>query len=108
MSFRLKNVGTTNQRLMDKMLHHLMDRSIEVYVDDMVVMSDFVEPVKNLEEVFLTMQKYNMRLNHENCVFGVTSGKFLRLMFTHRDIEVNLNKCHKLLEMRNPTNVKVV
>jgi len=37
--FGLKNVEATYQRLMDKIFHDLLGKTIEVYVDDMVVKS---------------------------------------------------------------------
>jgi len=40
MSFGLKNAGATYQRLMDKIFKGLIDRAVEVYVDDIVVKSD--------------------------------------------------------------------
>ena len=39
MSFRLKNVGATYQRLMNKMFTHQLERNVQVYVDDMLVKS---------------------------------------------------------------------
>jgi len=39
MPFGLKNAGATYQRLMNKVFSHLMDKCVEVYVDDMVVKS---------------------------------------------------------------------
>ncbi|RVW91079.1 hypothetical protein CK203_039934 [Vitis vinifera] len=40
MSFGLKNVGTTYQRLMMKIFKPLIDRTMEVYIDDIVVKSE--------------------------------------------------------------------
>jgi len=40
MSFELKNVGATYQRLMDKVFRGLISRNVEVYVNDIVVKSD--------------------------------------------------------------------
>ena len=40
MSFELKNAGTTYQRLMTKIFKHLIGRSMEVYIDDIVVKSE--------------------------------------------------------------------
>ena len=37
MSFGLKNVGVTYQRLMNKMFTHQIGRNIQVYIDDMLV-----------------------------------------------------------------------
>ena len=39
MQFGLKNVGTTYQRLMDKVLAPILGRNMQAYVDDMVVTS---------------------------------------------------------------------
>ena len=39
MSFGLKNVGATYQRLMNKMFVHQLERNVQVYVDDMLVKS---------------------------------------------------------------------
>jgi len=77
MPFRLKNVGATYQKLMDKMLSHLMGKCVEVYVDCMVVKSsNHLQHSKDLSELFSALRKYNLRLNPEKCVFGVDSRKF--------------------------------
>jgi len=53
MSFGLKNAGVTYQRLMDRVFRGQIGRSMEVYVDDMVVKSQTVEGhVRDLKEVF--------------------------------------------------------
>ena len=39
MSFGLKNVGVTYQRLMNKMFAHQIGKNVQVYVDDMLVKS---------------------------------------------------------------------
>ena len=39
MSFELKNVGATYQRLMNKMFARQIGRNVQVYVDDMLVKS---------------------------------------------------------------------
>lgn len=39
MSFRLKNVGATYQKLITKIFKPLIDRTVEVYNDDIVVKS---------------------------------------------------------------------
>ena len=39
MPFSLKNVGATYQRLVTKMLRPLLGKTIEVYIDDMLVKS---------------------------------------------------------------------
>ena len=39
MSFGLKNVGATYQRMATNLLHDMIHKEIEVYVDDMMVKS---------------------------------------------------------------------
>ena len=39
MSFGLKNIGATYQRVVTKIFRHLIGRTMEVYIDDMLVKS---------------------------------------------------------------------
>jgi len=49
MSFGLKNVGATYQRLMDKVFKELIGRCLEVYVNDIVVKSNsYDQHIKDL------------------------------------------------------------
>ena len=78
-------------------------------MDDMIVKSRVVgDHVKDLEEVFAQIRKYNLRLNPKKCVFGVKGGKFLGFMLTNRGIEANPDKCEAIMKMRNSTNLKEV
>ena len=59
MSFGLKNTGFTYQRIMTKMFEPQLDRSIEVYIDDMVVKSKVVsEHVGDLTNIFEILRKH--------------------------------------------------
>ena len=109
MSFGLKNAGATYQRLMDKIFKGMIGKSVEVYVDDIVVKSDSCDQhIKDLQEVFDALRRVNMRLNPEKCASGVESGKFLGFMLTHRGIEANPDKCKAITEMRSPSNLKEI
>ena len=109
MSFGLKNVGATYQRLMDKVFSHIMGKCVEVYVNDMVVKCpSHHQHAKDLSAIFSALRQYNLRLNPKKCVFGVDRGKFLGFMLTQRGIEANPEKCNAIIEMRSPNNVKEV
>jgi len=57
MSFSLKSVGTTYQRLMDKVFSHLIGKCVEVYVDDMVVKSpSHLQHAQDLSIVFSVLR----------------------------------------------------
>ena len=49
-----------------------------------------------------------MKLNPNKCAFGVSSGKFLGFMVSHRGIEANPDKIQAILDMKPPQNVKEV
>jgi len=40
--------------------------------------------VADLEELFTTIDKYNLKLNPEKCVFGVEPRKFVGFMLTEQ------------------------
>ena len=70
-----------------------MGKSIEVYIDDMVVKSKLVSNhIGDLDDIFQVLRKYRLCLNASKCSFGVGSGKFLGYMVTHRGIEVSPNQ----------------
>ena len=64
--------------------------------------------IADLEELFTTIAKYNLKLNPEKCVFGMEAGKFLGFLLTEQGIQANLNKCATIIEMRSPVSVKKV
>ena len=88
--FGLKNVGATYQRLVTKMFMLLLEKTMEVYIDDMLVNSkERLDHDKHLQEAFELLRAYNMKLNPSKCAFGVSAGRFLDFMVTQRGIEAN-------------------
>ena len=88
MSFDLKNVGVTYQRLVNMMFKDLIGKMMEVYVDDMLVKSKVAEDhMKHLGQMFEILRKWHMKLNPLKCVFRVSQGKFLGFMVNQREIE---------------------
>ena len=60
------------------LLHDMIHKEIEVYVDDMMVKSPTREGhFEALDKFIVRVEKYNLRLNLKKCIFGVTSGKML-------------------------------
>ncbi|KAL5537985.1 hypothetical protein UlMin_045753 [Ulmus minor] len=109
MPFGLKNAGATYQRLVNKMFKQQIGKTMEVYVDDMLVkILKADEHINNLRESFEVLREYKMKLNPAKCAFGVTSGKFLGFMVNHRGIEANPAKIQALLDMESPRKVKEV
>ena len=77
MSFGLKNAGSIYQRMMTRMFEPQLGKSIEIYVDDMVVKSKVVfEHLGDLGSTFDVLRKHKLRLNASKCSFGMGLGKF--------------------------------
>ncbi|KAG7583508.1 Ribonuclease H domain [Arabidopsis suecica] len=109
MPFGLKNAGATYQRLVNKMFHEHLGKTMEVYIDDMLVKSLKKEDhIKHLEECFEILNRYQMKLNPAKCTFGVPSGEFLGYIVTKRGIEANPNQINAFLNMPSPKNFKKV
>ena len=109
MLFSLKNTRGTYQRLVNMMFKEQISKTIEVYVDDMLVKSKTtVDHVVHLYDTFTVLRRYRMKLNPLKCAFGVASKKFLGFMVNHRGIEANPEKIQALIDMRCPSKMKEV
>ena len=88
MPFGLKNAGATYQRAMTAVFHDMMGKEVEDYVDDLVVKSVTREGHWDvLRRVFERCKMYNLKMNPNKCVFGVSSGKFLGFYVHQRGIK---------------------
>ena len=109
MPFDLKNAGSTYQKMMTKMFEPQLGRSIEVYIDDMVVKSKMVSKhVGDLRNIFEILRIHKLCINTSKCSFGVGSGKFLGYMVTYRGIEVNPDQIKVINSLQPPRNPKEV
>ena len=103
MPFGLKNARATYQHVVTTLLHDLIHKEVEVYVDDMIVKSkDREEHIPAFQKFFERIQFYKLQLNPKKCTFGVTSGKLLGFMVSQRGIEVDLDKIKAIVEMKPP------
>ena len=94
---------------MNKMFTHQIRRNVQVYIDDILVKSLCEnDHLDDLQETFDNLRLYIMKLNPSKCVFGVTAGKFLGFMVSHRSIEVNPEKVRAIMELEPPKTVKEV
>ncbi|KAL2251408.1 UNVERIFIED_CONTAM: Retrovirus-related Pol polyprotein from transposon opus [Sesamum indicum] len=109
MPFSLKNVGETYQRLVNRMFGDLLGKTMEVYVDDMLVKSKRSQDhLKHLEQAFNIMRSYGMKLNPDKCTFGVGGKNFLGYMVSERGIEANPEKIQAIMSLRSLTTIKDV
>ena len=91
------------------MLKEEIGKTIEVYVDDMLVKrKEENQHVSHISKCFSILRKYGMKLNPEKCTFGVKGGKFLGYMVTERGIEANPDKIKAILDLPQPKNINEV
>ena len=109
MPFGLKNTKSTYQKMMTRMFKPQLGKSIEVYIDDMVMKIKVVsEHVGDLTNIFEILRRHKLRLNASKCSFGVGSGKFLGYMVTHHGIEINPDQIKAINNLQPPRNPKEV
>ena len=102
MPFGLKNTGATYQHFINMMFKEQIGKTMEVYVDEMLVKSKVAsDHVAHLIDTFKILRTYRMKLNPLKCAFGVASKKFLGFMVNQWGIEANLEKIRALLDMRS-------
>jgi hypothetical protein len=109
MPYGLKNVLSTFVRAMSKTFGDLIRDRIEIYVDDIVVKTKRGSTlVEDLTLVFDKLRATRTKLNPEKCVFGVSAGKLLGFLVSHRGIEANPEKIKAIEAMRPPAQIKDV
>ena len=107
--FGLKNAGATYQRLVTKMFRPLLGKTMEVYIDDMLVKSkEHQDHTTYLQEAFDLLKAYDMKLNPLKYAFGVSVGRFLGFMVTQREIEANPAQIKAILDSPAPSSRKGV
>ena len=109
MPFGLKNAGATYQRMMQNCLEAQIGRNIQVYVDDIVIMTkDDSTFLDDLRETFDNLDRYRIKLNPLKCMFGVPSGQLLGYLISARGIEANPEKIKAIITMEKPKNLRGV
>ncbi|XP_022032941.1 uncharacterized protein LOC110934055 [Helianthus annuus] len=107
MPFGLKNTGATYQRLMNETFSDAIGKYIEVYMDDLVIMSkEEGTMLANIQKTFNTLRSVSIKLNPAKCSFGMEEGKFLGFIVTKDGFKVNPEKVQAIERMPSPSNIK--
>ncbi|KAH7866339.1 hypothetical protein Vadar_019092 [Vaccinium darrowii] len=109
MPFGLRNAGAIYQRLVTKMFKEQLGKTMEVYIDYMVVKSkEKPNHIADLKVTFDILREYKSKFNASKCAFGVSSGKFLGHLVTKRGIEANPYQITALQNLQSPRIMKEV
>ncbi|XP_058078595.1 uncharacterized protein LOC131226905 [Magnolia sinica] len=78
---------------MAALFHDMINKEMEVYVDDMIVKSHMIEGhFEDLKKLFDRLEKFKLRLNPQKCVFDITRGKLLGFIVSEDGIRVDETK----------------
>jgi ribonuclease HI len=100
MPFGLRNAGATYQRCMNHVFGQHIGRTVEAYVDDIVVKTKKASDLlSDLETTFKCLRAKGVKLNPEKCVFGVPRGMFLGFIISEWGIEANPEKIAAITNM---------
>ncbi|RVW45766.1 Transposon Tf2-2 polyprotein [Vitis vinifera] len=109
MPFGLCNAPATFQRCMLSIFSDMVERIMEVFMDDITVYGGtFEECLVNLEAVLHRCIEKDLVLNWEKCHFMVRQGIVLGHIISERGIEVDKAKVELIAKLPSPTTVKGV
>jgi hypothetical protein len=100
MPFGLRNAGATYQRCMNHVFGEHIGRTIEAYVDDIIVKTRKASDLlSDLETTFKCLRAKGVKLNPEKCVFGVPRGMLLGFIVSERGIKADPEKIAAITSM---------
>ncbi|RVW73692.1 Retrovirus-related Pol polyprotein from transposon 17.6 [Vitis vinifera] len=109
MPFGLCNAPATFQRCMLSIFSDMVERIMEVFMDDITVYGGtFEECLVNLEAVLHRCIEKDLVLNWEKCHFMVRQGIVLGHIISEKGIEVNKAKVELISKLPSPTTIKGV
>jgi hypothetical protein len=109
MSFGLRNADATYQRCMQHVFGDHIGRTVEAYVDDIVVKTRKADDlVDDLSIAFGCLRANGVKLNPKKCVFGVPRGMLLGYIVSQQGIEANPEKVAALERMAPIRDLKGV
>ncbi|RVW69450.1 Retrovirus-related Pol polyprotein from transposon 17.6 [Vitis vinifera] len=109
MPFGLCNAPATFQRCMLSIFSDMVERIMEVFMDDITIYGGtFEECLVNLEAVLHRCIEKDLVLNWEKCHFMVRQGIVLGHIISEKGIEVDKAKLELIAKLPSPTTVKGV
>ncbi|GJS18088.1 reverse transcriptase domain-containing protein [Tanacetum coccineum] len=109
MPFGLCNAPDTFQRYMMAIFHDMIEKTMEVFMDDFSVFGDsFDSCLSNLEKMLKRCEDTNLVLNWEKCHFMCREGIVLGHKILKSGIKVDRAKVDVIAKLPHPTTVKGV
>ena len=109
MPFGLVNADATFQRTMEITFHRLIEQSVAVYLNDVIVFSRRQEDhIRHLKKIFERCRKYGISLNPKKIIFVVSEGNLLGHIIAKSGIKVDPDKVQKITQIPHHVNKKAM
>jgi hypothetical protein len=109
MPFGLCNAPATFQICMLSIFSDMVERFLEIFMDDFSVFGDsFYDCLTNLEKVLSRYEEKNLVLNWEKCHFMVTNDIVLGHIVSSKGTEVDKSKMKLIANLSTPKSIKDV
>ena len=107
MPFRLCNASGTFQHCMMAIFSDMVERTIEVFMDDFFVLGKYFDIfMENLSQALIRCEETNLVLNWEKCHFMVKEDIVLGHRISERGIEVDRAEVETIEKLLPPSSVK--
>nr|GEW59584.1 reverse transcriptase domain-containing protein [Tanacetum cinerariifolium] len=109
MPFSLRNAPGTFQRCMLAIFHDMVEKTMEVFMDDFLIFrSSFENCLSRLDKMLQRCEDTNLSLNWEKSHFMVKEGIVLGHKISKNGIEVDRAKVDVISKLPHPTTIKGV
>jgi hypothetical protein len=109
MPFGLTNAPAVFQHFMNDVFRDLLDSSVLVYIDDILVFSDNIEDhLQHVREVLSRLAKHGLYAKAEKCEFSVTTTEFLGFIIGADGISMAENKVSAVTSWPEPKKLREI
>ncbi|KAJ4980381.1 hypothetical protein NE237_031218 [Protea cynaroides] len=109
MSFGLTNAPATFMELMNRVFHDMLDTSVIVFIDDILVYSKDKEThIKNLNAALQRLRKEKLYAKFTKCEFWLSEVAFLGHVVSIEGIKVDPSKIEAIVKWEAPKNVSEI
>ena len=107
--FGLSNGPATFQRFMNDIFSNMLDVSVIVYLDDMLIYSDNMTKHKDhVKEVLWRLQANGLYASASKCEFHKDTVEYLRFILSPNGLHMSKDKVKTILDWPEPRKVKDV